>query len=453
METHQGSTQNLLMKVLSKIRTIAANNSVARKAAESFGVKVFSLGISFITNICLPRTLGATGYRDYIYAINRTSFLGVPACLGLREYLAREVALYNAKAEWKTLVQLYALGDLVPIEQVSARLLQVSCSAICATLIAVEYWFLLIFGEESVQDQMALVILCCGYMLASFEIAGLLLLMTGRARDTAIETGITAMLNVILNALLIPKFGLEGASFATATSIVARGLFFSFHIYQTLGIIPNPLKFSKARQPSANDEITAESVQLERSATVLRVLKQFPVQLKRHRQIKRRYRGLSIATLLKYDDIEAIKVASGVSVGAFSEIVVANSVSDRSHQRRLAIAGGTAISSQARLLALGEKIFIRQNCRLADQVSLMTTRDAEDQPLRIEPELGIYLDDNVWLGTEVTVRQVCTNGENSVVAAGSVVNENIPKNEVWAGVPAKKVRDKAAEIATLMEAQ
>jgi len=33
-----------------------------------------------------------------------------------------------------------------------------------------------------------------------------------------------------------------------------------------------------------------------------------------------------------------------------------------------------------------------------------------------------------------------TIGENSVIAAYSFVTKNIPKNEVWAGIPAKRIK-------------
>ena len=668
METQRVPTKNPLMKVLSKLKAIAVHNPVARKAAGSFAVKVFSLAIAFITNICLARTLGASGYGDYIYAITWVGFLGVPACVGFPEYLVREVAIYNAKQDWgllngllrrsntialilsvivgaiaaltaawvahanvqllivfwisllslpfatltslrqgsmrglnqvvksdfpellikpllflallglifvfqpayltvysmmgvyvftvgiafwvgsqqlhialpasvkevppiyitqhwfrgslpflmivamfainqqidvlmlgaikgtsaagiytvvgrgaqliqfsltavsaatgPTIAQLYATRNLAQIEQVagsSARLLWVSCAAISTTLIAVGYWFLLIFGAAFVQGQTALTILCLGYMIsAPFELSGLLLLMTGRERDTAIGTGITAGLNVALNAVLIPKYGLEGASFATATSIIARGLFFSVRTYQTLGIVPNPLKFSSTPLQSQNNQVetATKTTQPTRFAVVSRSLKRLPAQIKRYRQLKRRYPSLTIdlSTRLNYSETQAIKFGTRVSIGRLSEITVA---SCSGHPGRLTIAGGTTIGRQVKLVAVGERIFIGQNCRLEDRVSLLAlesdrSREPRLQPLGSDSRLGIYLGDQVWLGTKVTVGVGCAIGHNSIVGSHSVVTTDIPENEVWAGVPAEKICDRAAlsneEIVTLMEA-
>jgi acetyltransferase-like isoleucine patch superfamily enzyme len=44
---------------------------------------------------------------------------------------------------------------------------------------------------------------------------------------------------------------------------------------------------------------------------------------------------------------------------------------------------------------------------------------------------------NCKIGTHSTIMPNVTVGANSIVAAYSFVTKNIPKNQVWAGVPAK----------------
>lgn len=50
---------------------------------------------------------------------------------------------------------------------------------------------------------------------------------------------------------------------------------------------------------------------------------------------------------------------------------------------------------------------------------------------------SVILKKNCKIGTHSTVMPNVTIGENSIVAAYSFVNKNIPKNQLWAGVPAK----------------
>lgn len=55
--------------------------------------------------------------------------------------------------------------------------------------------------------------------------------------------------------------------------------------------------------------------------------------------------------------------------------------------------------------------------------------------------IPITIGDNVWLGGNVVVTSGVTIGENSVVAAGSVVVKDIPANVVAAGNPCKVIRE------------
>jgi len=50
---------------------------------------------------------------------------------------------------------------------------------------------------------------------------------------------------------------------------------------------------------------------------------------------------------------------------------------------------------------------------------------------------NVVLKKNCKIGTHSTIMPNVTVGENSIVAAYSFVTKNIPKNQVWAGIPAK----------------
>lgn len=53
---------------------------------------------------------------------------------------------------------------------------------------------------------------------------------------------------------------------------------------------------------------------------------------------------------------------------------------------------------------------------------------------------GIKLGNNIWVGAKVTFLDGCVVGNNSVVAAGAVVNGVYPDNSVIGGVPAKVIK-------------
>ena len=53
----------------------------------------------------------------------------------------------------------------------------------------------------------------------------------------------------------------------------------------------------------------------------------------------------------------------------------------------------------------------------------------------------VTIGDDVWMGANVTVLPGVTIGNNVIVAAGAVVDKDVPDNCIVGGVPAKKIRD------------
>jgi maltose O-acetyltransferase len=53
----------------------------------------------------------------------------------------------------------------------------------------------------------------------------------------------------------------------------------------------------------------------------------------------------------------------------------------------------------------------------------------------------ITIGDNVWIGGHCAIIGGVTIGDNSIIAAGSVVTKDVPGNTIFGGNPAKKLRD------------
>jgi acetyltransferase-like isoleucine patch superfamily enzyme len=60
---------------------------------------------------------------------------------------------------------------------------------------------------------------------------------------------------------------------------------------------------------------------------------------------------------------------------------------------------------------------------------------------------GIIIEDDCWLGSGSIFLDGVTVGHGSVVAAGSVVNSDIPPYSIAAGVPAKVIRSRSGSLA------
>lgn len=77
--------------------------------------------------------------------------------------------------------------------------------------------------------------------------------------------------------------------------------------------------------------------------------------------------------------------------------------------------------------------------------------DTDFHPLNYEPRRINSLDkistspicigDDVFIGANSIVLKGVTIGNKSIIGAGSVVTKNIPENQVWAGNPAKYIRN------------
>ncbi|TVT41519.1 acyltransferase [Hymenobacter setariae] len=63
------------------------------------------------------------------------------------------------------------------------------------------------------------------------------------------------------------------------------------------------------------------------------------------------------------------------------------------------------------------------------------------QPMRMQegPQQAIVIGEDVWIGANVVVLKGVTIGMGAIVAASAVVTKSILPNEIWAGVPAKKI--------------
>lgn len=90
-------------------------------------------------------------------------------------------------------------------------------------------------------------------------------------------------------------------------------------------------------------------------------------------------------------------------------------------------------------LRIGNNVLIGQNVNFHSENHNFSDKDRliREQGVRYE---GIIVEDDVWIGSKVTVVDGVTIGQGAVIGAGSVVTKSIPPYAVAVGVPAKVVR-------------
>ncbi len=88
-------------------------------------------------------------------------------------------------------------------------------------------------------------------------------------------------------------------------------------------------------------------------------------------------------------------------------------------------------------------IYIGNKVMFGPNVTIITGTHPVNPSLRekgLQYNKDIYIEDNAWIGSGVTILPGVKIGKNSVIAAGSMVTKDIPENVVAAGIPCKVMR-------------
>jgi len=108
--------------------------------------------------------------------------------------------------------------------------------------------------------------------------------------------------------------------------------------------------------------------------------------------------------------------------------------------------GKDCIIAKDCLIDLSDVILFGNNVILGPRVTLLTHTNIgyQNHPLKKFYPLKrekIILRNNCYLGSGCVILPGIEIGEKSVIAAGGVVNSNVPKNKVYGGVPAKEIKN------------
>ena len=97
-------------------------------------------------------------------------------------------------------------------------------------------------------------------------------------------------------------------------------------------------------------------------------------------------------------------------------------------------------------------IVIKANCAIADNLSIYTGNHArvlgkfvtditeENKPQGYDKD--VIIENDVWIGANVTILAGVHVGRGVTIAAGAVVNKDIPPYCIAGGVPAKPIKYK-----------
>ena len=146
-----------------------------------------------------------------------------------------------------------------------------------------------------------------------------------------------------------------------------------------------------------------------------------------------------------FGDLDRMEIGKSVSVGAFTEIIFYRHSPHSSVPGELVLKDGAIISTGCNIRAAGGRIELGRNSAFAQNTVVVASNHAvgDDDRLRTgwdETRTGVIVGDNVWVGANCVILAGTRIGQGAVIAAGAVVNGDVPAGELWGGVPARRIK-------------
>jgi carbonic anhydrase/acetyltransferase-like protein (isoleucine patch superfamily) len=164
-------------------------------------------------------------------------------------------------------------------------------------------------------------------------------------------------------------------------------------------------------------------------------------------------RGVFIAhgAMLRTHRSDALVLAPGVSVGPGSLLLVAED--KRSHApvaSRMEVGRNSVVNEYCNIRAAGGAIKIGENCLLAQMITIVASNHSIEHGINIIEQPwsvarnSVYIGDDVWVGANAVILPGSVIESGAIIAAGAVVRAHVPSNEIWGGVPARRLGSRMA---------
>jgi len=161
----------------------------------------------------------------YTIAARGSQFLTLFS-MALNIILSPTIAKYHSEGN---------LHQLQPVFTKTVRAVSIFALIMFVIIIFFGQWYLRLNGKEFMVGKPVLVILSFGtFFNVCMGLVGTTLNMTGNQKITAIAVAISAVINIILNALFIPKWGIEGAAAATMISTLVWNAILVYQVRKRL---------------------------------------------------------------------------------------------------------------------------------------------------------------------------------------------------------------------------
>lgn len=146
--------------------------------------------------------------------------------------------------------------------------------------------------------------------------------------------------------------------------------------------------------------------------------------------------------------LKHVKVGNRVKIGRSVELTAVDNYNGQFFKPEIVIGDRTIIRDYSQITAInsirigngvltGPNILITDNAHGASVANLL---DVEPNIRLLFSKGPVIIEDNVWIGTKVSIMPGVHIGRGAIIAANSVVTHDVPPYCVVAGIPAKVVK-------------
>jgi acetyltransferase-like isoleucine patch superfamily enzyme len=141
--------------------------------------------------------------------------------------------------------------------------------------------------------------------------------------------------------------------------------------------------------------------------------------------------------------LSQIQIGAGTEIQRLCRICLGDGKSDKPQLTlgtRVFIGQGAHLSVM-QPMSIGRHTLIGANCYLLTNQHRFQSREIpiRDQGYDSKP---LTIGEDVWIGANCVIMPGIVIGKGAIIGAGSVVNKNVGAYEIWAGLPAKKIKDR-----------
>lgn len=171
------------------------------------------------------------------------------------------------------------------------------------------------------------------------------------------------------------------------------------------------------------------------------------LQLLQLRDLGQRFPQTRLGSQVRLLAYETARLTLGQSVTVCDGSVL--SFGDETNGRgTITIGERSWIGQYNNLRAGGGDIRIGRDCLISQFCSIVASNHAHARGIPIKSQgadptrRGVVIGDDVWLGAGCAVMPGVSIGDGAIIGANAVVTCDVPTNEIWGGIPARKIGER-----------